>query len=189
MEESPCFVPSRTLPSTLDVTHTHDGRNKSLTTQKLSSNSNTSGNNHNRGPPPGFLNTFGTQLSYNKEGGERGFISNSLSFNLENSNPKSDSIKNSSYNDYCPSKNVSSVHNKTIGDNRYANNSLNSTNSRYIYNNNTSPSKPSSSSSILPQTTSSYNYNSLSKGDNKSKNYPQNSISKSSTPSKLIITC
>ena len=98
MEESPCFIPSRTIPSTRDVTRAHDGRNKSLTTQKLSSNSNTSENNHNRGPPPGFLDTFGTQLSYNKEGGERGFISNSLSFNLENSNPKADSIKHSSYN-------------------------------------------------------------------------------------------
>ena len=184
MEESPCFIPSRTIPSTRDVTRAHDGRNKSLTTQKLSSNSNTSENNHNRGPPPGFLDTFGTQLSYNKEGGERGFISNSLSFNLENSNPKADSIKNSSYNNYSPSKNLSSVHSSTSGDNRYSS-SFNSFNSKYIYNNNTSPTKQSLSSSILPQTTISYNFNSLNKGENKVKIYHQNSISKSTTPSKF----
>ena len=59
---------------------------KILDTQNISNNSDTMENKHNIGPPPGFSNTYGTKLPYNKEGSGKGsnFISNSLSFNLEN---------------------------------------------------------------------------------------------------------
>ena len=141
-------------------------------------------NKHNIGPPPGFGNTFGTQHPYNKEGSGKGsnFISNTLSFNLENSNSKSDSNKTSSYNDYSPRKNVSSFQNKIGGDNSYGNNGFNNSNSSYIYNNHSS-SKPFPSSSILPQSSSSYNC--LNKTEIKSTNHPQSSISRSTTPSKF----
>ena len=127
-------------------------------------------NKHNIGPPPGFGNTFGTQHPYNKEGSGKGsnFISNTLSFNLENSNSKSDSNKTSSYNDYSPRKNVSSFQKKIGGDNSYGNHGLNNSNSSYIYNNHSS-SKPFPSSSILPQSSSSYN--SLNKTEIKSTNH------------------
>ena len=186
MEESPqCFIPSRPISSSsrnATTTHTHDGRTKPFeTTQKLSPNS-SSTEKRNLGPPPGFMNTFGTQLSYNRGGGGRGsnFISNNLSFNLDDdNNAHSSSIKKSLYkNEYSPSKTmVGSIRgNSTGGVSRYNNNSCNSSD---IYD--TSP-RNKFSLQMLPQSTASsstYNYEGLPE-TNTTNNY-RSSISNSNS--------
>ena len=161
MEESPqCYIPSRPISSSSssrNVTTTHDGRTKPFeTTQKLSLNTSSPEKRH-LGPPPGFMNTFGTQLSYNKGGGGRGsnFISNNLSFNLDDDN--SSSLKKSLYkNEYSPSKTLmDSVRGSSSksGENRYNNNS------RDIYN--TSPRNKFSTTSLPQSASSSYSFQGL----------------------------
>ena len=177
MEESPqCYIPSRPISSSSrNVTTTNDGRTKPFeTTQKLLLNSSSTEKRHLE-PPPGFMNTFGTQLSYNKGRGSN-FISNNLSFNLEDdNNAQSSSLKKSLYkNEYSPSKTklVGSVRgSSTSGENRYNNNS------RDIYN--TSPRNKFSTT--LPQSaaaaSSSYSFQGLP--ESTTSNDYRSSISKS----------